>query len=287
MGEPMQPGALSYTDKAHLLTHDYGSTEDYKVRSSGWEQFRVNPVELVTWVLGPLSLEGSSAILDVGCGLGRFALAAAERAPGARVVAVDISAAMVDAVSMAARDRQLAIETSVAGIEELPFSSETFDVVLCNYVLYHVESIPKALDELLRVLKPGGRLVSVVPSFRWLHELIDWQDRALLRLGHDIHHPLFKPTGTDRFCEENATRLLVERSRVVSRERYDGTMRFPSVEMLLHHYRHTMRFKNAVAMGIDADALAREVGSLMGETLAREGRLQVTSLSTCFVCAKE
>ncbi|WP_155893966.1 class I SAM-dependent methyltransferase [Cystobacter fuscus] len=284
----MQPHTLAYTDKAHLLTHNYGSTDDYKVRSSGWDEYRVNPTSVVEWVLGKIPLEGRSAILDAGCGLGRFALAAAERSPaGSVVTALDLSAAMVDAVRTEARGRQLAIEVSVAGIEELPHPAETFDVVLCNYVLYHVESIPKAIGELARVLKPGGRLVSVVPAFRWLHELIDWQDRALLRLGHDIDGPLFKPTGTDRFCEENAPRYLRERFRVMSRERYDGTMRFPSVEVLLHHYRHTMRFKNAVAAGVDAEVLAAAVGELMSETLAREGHLQVTSQNTCFICVRE
>jgi SAM-dependent methyltransferase len=284
----MQPRANAFTDKAHLLTHNYGSTDDYKVRSSGWDEFRVNPTSLVEWVFGQLTLGGQSAILDAGCGLGRFALAFAERSPaGSRVTALDLSASMVDSVREEARKRQLALEACVAGVEEIPHPAETFDVVLCNYVLYHVESISKAMDELARVLKPGGRFVTVVPAFRWLHELIDWQDRALLRLGHDIHGPLFKPTGTDRFCEENAPRYLMERFRVVSQERYDGTMRFPSVEVLLHHYRHTMRFKNAVAAGVDAEALATTVGELMSETLAREGHLQVTSQNTCFICVRK
>jgi|GEM_PF-3313479 len=284
----MKPRAIAYTDKAHLLAHNYGSTDDYKVRSSGWDQFRVNPIGLVPWVLDKLSSDEPTTLLDAGCGLGRFALTAAERAPaGSRIAAVDLSASMIDAVRAEASRGQLTLELSVSGIEALPYPANSFDIVLCNYVLYHVGSIPRALDELARVLKPGGRFVSVVPAFRWLHELIDWQDKALLRLGHDIGEPLFQPTGTDRFCEENAPRHLRERFRVVSQERYDGTMRFPSVEVLLHHYRHTMRFKNAVAAGVDAEALARTVEGLMHETLAHEGQLQVTSQNTCFICIKK
>jgi SAM-dependent methyltransferase len=284
----MQPRSPAYTDKAHLLTHNYGSTEDYKVRSSGWDDYRVNPVGIVEWVLKRLPLEGPTSILDAGCGLGRFALALAQSAPaGSTVTALDLSAAMISTVSEEARRRQLPVTVAVGSVEELPYPAEAFDVVLCNYVLYHVEPIPKALQEIARVLKPGGRLVCMVPSFRWLHELIDWQDRALLRLGHDIHSPLFKPTGTDRFCEENAPRYLAERFCPLFQERYEGTMRFPSVEALLHHYRHTMRFKNAVALGVDAEMLAETAGELMRETLTREGTLQVTSQSTCFICAKE
>ncbi|WP_224367330.1 class I SAM-dependent methyltransferase [Hyalangium versicolor] len=284
----MTSQALAYTDKSHLLTHNYGATEDYKVRSSGWDLYRVNPVSVVDWVVSRLSLEEPISLLDAGCGLGRFALAVAERAKkGATLKAVDLSPAMVDAVSAEARARQLSLEALTGSVQELPYPSGSFDVVLCNYVLYHVESIPKAVEELARVLRPGGRLICMVPSFRWLHELIDWQDRALLRLGWDLKSALFAPTGTDRFCEENAPGHLTGSLRVAERNRYDGTMRFPSVEVLHHHYLHTMRFKNAVAAGAEEGALAATVRQLMQETLISEGRLQVTSVSTCFTCIKD
>jgi SAM-dependent methyltransferase len=284
----MTSRTLAYTDRSHLLTHNYGATEDYKVRSSGWDLYRVNPVSVVDRVVDRLPRGEPISLLDAGCGLGRFALAAAERAhKGSSLKALDLSPAMVDAVSAEARHRQLALEVITGSVQELPYPSSSFDVVFCNYVLYHVESIPKAVEELARVLRPGGRLICMVPSFRWLHELIDWQDRALLRLGRDLKSPLFSPTGTDRFCEENAPRYLMGPLRVLEQEKYDGTMHFPSVEVLHHHYLHTMRFKNAVAAGAEEHTLAATVRQLMDETLRSEGRLQVTSMSTCFICTRD
>jgi putative acetyltransferase len=284
--DPASAG-VAYTDKDHLLTHSYGATDDYQVRSAGWERYSVGPVSLVPWVLGKIPFDAPLSLLDAGSGLGRFALAAAERAPaGSTVKALDLSHAMIDAVSEEARRRGLAIEATVGGIEEMPYPDESFDVVLCNYVLYHVASIPKAIDALARVLRPGGRLLAMVPSARWLPELIEWQDRALLRLGHDIDGPLFRPTGTDRFCEDTAPRHLTRRFTVLARDHHAGTMRFPSVDELVHHYRHTMRFKNAVAAGVDGAALAEAVRELVSETLASAGELRVTSLGACFVCRK-
>ncbi|HEU4404376.1 MAG TPA: bifunctional GNAT family N-acetyltransferase/class I SAM-dependent methyltransferase [Polyangiaceae bacterium] len=285
---PAGGAGAAYTDRGHLLAHSYGSTDDYQVRSEGWDRYVIDGAGVVPWVLDKLPLGEPLSLLDAGAGLGRFALAAAERAPrGSAVKAIDISAAMVDAVSAEARRRGLPVEAALGGLEDLPCPDGSFDVALCNYVLYHVASIPRAIDELARVLRPGGLLVSVAPSFRWLPELIDWQDRALLRLGHDPGGPLFGPTGTDRFCEENAPALLSRRFRTLSRDRYDGTMRFPSLDELARHYRHTMRFKNAVAAGVDGDALAAAVRELMAEGLAGGRELRVTSLSTCFVCKKE
>ncbi|HSK02563.1 MAG TPA: hypothetical protein VK932_15025, partial [Kofleriaceae bacterium] len=56
---------------------------------------------------------------------------------------------------------------------------------------------------------------------------------------------------------------------------------------LVHHYRHTMRFKHAVAAGVDGDALAGAVRELMSEALASAGELRVGSLGSCFVCGKQ
>jgi hypothetical protein len=58
------------------------------------------------------------------------------------------------------------------------------------------------------------------------------------------------------------------------------------VDDLAHHYRHTMRFKTAVAAGVDGAALAEAVRELVSETLASAGELRVTSLGACFVCRK-
>jgi SAM-dependent methyltransferase len=276
-----------YADPEHLLAHSYGTVDDYKVRSEGWEAYNRNPVTLVDWALGRLELEPGIAVLDAGAGLGRFALAIAERVPDARVVALDVSAAMVDAVRAEAARRALAVEATIASIEDLPLDAGQLDLVLCNYVLYHAGSIPRAIDELARVLRPGGTLSSIAPCCRWLPELIDWQDRALLGLGIDYDDARITPTGTNRFCSDNAPAYLARRFRIVRAPVYDGTMSFPSVDVLWHHYLHTMRFKNIVAAGVDGERLASAVRALMAQTLAETGQLRVTSISTCFVCTRE
>jgi SAM-dependent methyltransferase len=277
-----------YADPEHLLAHSYGTIDDYKVRSQGWEAYNRNPVPLVPWALGQIQLVPGMAVLDAGAGLGRFALAIAERAPGARVIALDVSAAMVEAVRAEAARRALrGVEATLGSIEDIPLESGQLDLVLCNYVLYHAGAIARAIDELARVLRPGGTLLTIAPSFRWLPELIDWQDRALLGLGIDHDDPRITPTGTNRFCSDNAPAFLAQRFRVARAEIYDGTMLFPAVDVLWHHYQHTMRFKNIVAAGVDGERLAGAVRALMAQTLAETGELRVTSFSTCFVCTRE
>ncbi len=87
-------------------------------------------------------------VLDVGCGTGRnFPFLAA---PG---VGIDPSERSLRVARR--RERRLAL----ASAESLPFADASFDRVLCTYVLTTVSGWPRALDEMARVLTPGGRIV--------------------------------------------------------------------------------------------------------------------------------
>ena len=93
--------------------------------------------------------------LDLACGTGDLAFAAA--ANGARVVGLDITHRMLQ---LAARKSGTA--AFVAGdMTSLPFGPRTFDLVTTGYGLRNVPDLDIAIDEIARVLRPGGRLLSL------------------------------------------------------------------------------------------------------------------------------
>lgn len=104
-----------------------------------------------------VQLEGAS-VLDVGCGLGLYVRQF--RAHSSDVWGVDI-----DPEKVAEASRTLP-NIRQAPAEELPFPAGTFDVVLSHEVLEHVDDDRRAVEEAIRVLKPGGRLVVFAPN-RW------------------------------------------------------------------------------------------------------------------------
>ncbi|MFF6995389.1 class I SAM-dependent methyltransferase [Streptomyces sp. NPDC008313] len=95
-------------------------------------------------------------VLDVGTGPGTVAAAALAR--GAEVVAVDAEPGMV---ALAAANAPGA-DVRHAVLPELPFSDGSFDAVVANFVLNHVEDPWAALTEVRRVVRPGGRLAVTV-----------------------------------------------------------------------------------------------------------------------------
>jgi malonyl-CoA O-methyltransferase len=105
-------------------------------------------------VLAGLGDVGSGRILDAGCGKGRYAAILKQRFPAARITALDVSAEML-------RHVPEGIETVQDGILRMPFPDATFDGVLCVEALEHVVRSDVALAELVRVLRPGGRLVMI------------------------------------------------------------------------------------------------------------------------------
>ncbi len=127
-----------------------------------YDELRPGSTEVAEATLNELA--GARRMLDVGCGTGRFAVQAADRL-GARVWGVDPSPEMLDLAR--ARGRRLC-GWKQASAEHLPFKDGWFDAVHAHLVLHLVESPPRALAEMLRVLDDdGGRIVIV--SFRPEH----------------------------------------------------------------------------------------------------------------------
>ena len=124
-------------------------------------------------------------VLDLGCGAGRHAFELYRR--GARVVAFDRDenelasvASMFGAMALAGEAPEGASARTVTGDAlSLPFPDDSFDKIVAAEVLEHIPDDMSAMAELLRVLRPGGRLAVTVPS--WLPERICWA------LSEDYH----------------------------------------------------------------------------------------------------
>ena len=84
---------------------------------------------------------------------------------GAQVCAVDISEGQIGAATQLARDEGVSVDFSVAPAEDLPWKSPTFDFATANQCWLYFDK-PKAIDELRRVLRPDGCLVT--SHFSWL-----------------------------------------------------------------------------------------------------------------------
>ena len=114
-------------------------------------------LELATAGLG---LDSQSLAIDVACGPGTFTRPFASRV--GRAVGVDLTPAMIEkARAEAARAGVKNIEFVCGDIYALPFEDAVASIVACGYAFHHIEEPARALAEMARVLRPGGRAAIV------------------------------------------------------------------------------------------------------------------------------
>ena len=118
---------------------------------------------LTLWGLTHVTIEPDYVILDVGCGGGKTVNRLAKQAPLGRVFGIDYSADMV-AYSRKVNKKLIAerrVEIVEASVEKTGFPDSFFDLVTAVETYYFWPSLPDALREIKRVLKPNGKLLMV------------------------------------------------------------------------------------------------------------------------------
>lgn len=121
-------------------------------------------------LLDRLAWQGDETVLDVGCGRGLFAVAAARRVPRGSVVGLDLwqgedlSGNAPEAVAANARREGVdaRVTTRTGDMREMPFADQVFDIVVSSVAIHNIydaDGRDKALAEIVRVLKPGGHVL--------------------------------------------------------------------------------------------------------------------------------
>jgi SAM-dependent methyltransferase len=150
-------------DDDDFVRGQYGSTAKLEARISVWQ-----PDSDGRWpqdvALAALAELRPSRVLEVGCGTGALAARCA-RELGCEVVALDSSPEMVAAT------RARGVDATVGDVQDLPFGDGSFDAALAAWMLYHVPDRDRAIGELARVLRPGGRLVAITTGRDHLADL--------------------------------------------------------------------------------------------------------------------
>jgi len=144
-----------------------------------------------------------SDVLEVGCGLGTDAVNFARR--GARYTGVDLTEASIELVKKRFDFEGLAADLRVADAETLPFADDTFDLVYSHGVLHHTPDTQRAINEVHRVLKPGGTAMVMLyhkNSYNYRVNIMTFRRMGVRVLGFD-----WGPGLVHRLTGEDESRL--------------------------------------------------------------------------------
>ena len=170
-------------------------------------------------------LQGDETALDLACGTGDITFAVASHLAKGRAAGLDITQGMLDIAESKRREAQTANVSFHRGdIMKLPFTGETFDCVTGGYALRNVPDIAGALTEILRVLKPGGRFLSLDfghpdnKAYRWLYlnYLIVVGSVVGLALHGDADTYRYIPESMKRYPGQRGVREMMDRAGFVA-----------------------------------------------------------------------
>jgi SAM-dependent methyltransferase len=144
-----------------MLAREYATSERLEARRTRVNGWLRGESEAWDEALAAIAETRPRRVLDAGCGDGLFARVIA--AP--EVIGVDNAPAMVE------RARQRGVDARLGDIQDLPFTDGEFDVVVCNWTLYHLPNLDQGIKEIARVLRAGGRFVGIYNRKQHMEEL--------------------------------------------------------------------------------------------------------------------
>ena len=166
-------------------------------------RMNVSHSKLTDWGLGHVTVEKGYTVLDVGCGGGKTVSKLAAMATEGKVYGVDFSEESV-AVSKKTNARGIEggrVEIRQASVSQLPFSDYMFDLATAVETHFWWPDLPGDTREILRVVKPGGRLILIAEIYKGANTLAaklaeKYADRSPIKLlSVDEHRELLRNAG--------------------------------------------------------------------------------------------
>lgn len=199
---PAASGTSNFFDSDHLRKNAYKTDKKLNQRKALYAYVRPH-YDAETEVYKLLTFGDGEYLLDVGCGAGKLLLMIAKTYPNVRLTGLDISPEMYREAELTARQAGYILNFLPGDVQALPFKSGSFDFVTAVHVLYHAALIPQAFQEIVRVLKPTGKVIVTVNTLNNKPVMRLLKQKVAKKLGTSQY-----PDAALRLDTENAKRTL-------------------------------------------------------------------------------
>jgi SAM-dependent methyltransferase len=246
------------SDPAAEAHAQYGASTGNLDRRVAIHAYGTNPESWPAFVRALLPLRAGELVVDVGAGTGMHW----QHPTVVRPLLLDLHVPMCEAL------RALGHHVVQASAEALPLAAACVDGVLCTHVLYHVPDPQRAIDEMLRALRPGGWIAVASNGPRHMQEL----DDLLLAAGIEpalAHH--------QHFDIDDVVEALTDRGLSPARHDYQDHLEVPSPEPVVDYCRSLGPGLDETAASALTDVVRRRIGA--------DGHVRITK-ETALVVAR-
>ncbi len=226
------------------------------------------------WVWDRYRFGKGDRILEVGSGTGQFWKEQYHKLPNdCSLTLVDFSAAML------AKSREtlynFPINFRQADVENLPFQTGIFDMILCHFMLYHATSQEQALDEITRVLKPDGWASFITNSQSNMKRVWDLAREIDSGFRYENHM-------TDSFCEENAESILNKCFSKINKQFLDDVLQVDNSTILIDYIKSIL---GSTELNPSED-FYREFSVHIDNEIRSKGHFTIPKRSALYLCSQ-
>lgn len=199
----------------------YRNASNLRARINLHESFSINKEGWMPWFFKQLNLPNNINILELGCGDGSLWVKNLDKIPkGWNITLTDFSQGMLKDAKKNLEKYADRFSFNVVDAENIPYENESFDVVIANHMLYHLNDIDRALGEINRVLKKEGYFFASTVGKNHMKEMRDivrLVDESILKLeGFNL---------TKKFQLENGMKILRYYFDEISMKRYTDSLK--------------------------------------------------------------
>ena len=211
------------------LKKQYQDSKKFMARVELNRRFGTNPYKWTLWVFDQIKFPENAKVLELGCGNALLWKSNLDRIPeDATITLSDFSEGMLKDARKILGDAAERFEYKIIDAQEILFPDGSFDIVIANYMLYHVPNRKKAISEISRVLKNDGTFYTAAFGLNYMKELTD----LVFNYNYEISYSL-KPLAL-AFGLENGEEQLHNSFKDVKIRRYEDKLIVTEAEPLVN-----------------------------------------------------
>jgi ubiquinone/menaquinone biosynthesis C-methylase UbiE len=247
----------------------YAAPDNLAARIDLHQRFSTNPYGWMRWVFDQFTFPANGRVLELGCGSGAVWRGKdVGVAPPTPLTLSDASAGMLRAAKRSLSPLSNTVRFAVLDARSIPFPDRSFDVVIANHMLYHVDSPADAIREVWRVLRPDGVVYATTNGIGHLKEIAE--------LLHEFDALIACPLSESarRFGLENGPEQLGECFDDVTIRRYQDSLLVTEPKPLVDYILSLQGVGNVTERL--SGPRERQLAEHLAERIARHGPIIVT-----------
>ncbi|MDE7162352.1 MAG: methyltransferase domain-containing protein [Anaeroplasmataceae bacterium] len=257
---------MSAIDDKEVVQKQYENATNLNTRISIHDKYSVNKQGFGNWIVSNYRIIDGMKILELGCGTGDMWKNHISLLNKCSLVLTDISEGMLETARKNIRNLHN-VTYQIVDIQDIPFESNSFDIVIANMMLYHVPDLKKGLSEVKRVLKEGGSFYCATYGEHGIVPFID---------------DLLKPYGAEaqinkNFTLQNGKQILAPYFSSIEMQEYMDSLEVTNIDDMLDYL-------NSLTGMTSINSINRDIIKKVLEQNMVDGILKVPKEYGMFIC---